>query len=329
MSSEPGRTEATRQRALQTALRDSQVGVLHQSLDLRYDLADNLPADWLALDLLGRTDAEVFPAETAERLVRAKTRVLAGGGSEKLDLAMGDAGMRKTYEIAISIDLTASGAVGGLVVTLQDVTDSRQREAATISLMREVSHRSKNLLAIVQSVAMQTARHTDDVGDFLNKFRGRLHALSSTQDLVTEFNWRGTPLQALARAQLTRIGVPEPERVVIAGVDPMLGPNASLHVGLAFHELGTNALVHGGLSAPGGSVNVSASLLKPDGAPAMLELLWDEVRPEVAKPLSPPRFGKLVLERIVPLSLGGSATYEVGIEHVHYRLLVPADQFEA
>lgn len=329
MSSELSLADPMRQRALQAALRNSQVGVLHQSLDLHYDFADNLPADWVALELLGRTDAEIFPPETAERLVRAKTRVLAGAGSEKLDLAMGEAGTRKTYEVAISLDHTDTGAVGGLTVALQDVTDSRQREAATISLMREVSHRSKNLLAIVQSVAMQTARHTDDVADFLSKFRGRLHALSSTQDLVTEFNWRGTPLQALARAQLTRVGVPEPERVIIAGVDPMLGPNASLHVGLAFHELSTNALVHGGLSAPGGSVSVSANLLKAENGAAVLELLWDEVRPDIAKPLSPPRFGKLVLERIVPLSLGGSATYDVGIEQVHYRLLVPADQFEA
>jgi two-component sensor histidine kinase len=329
MSSQEPPSELMEQRSLRSALRESQVAVLHQTLDLRYDFAENLPGEWQSLDLVGRVDSEVFAAEHAERLLRAKTRVLAGGESERLDLSLGEAGTRKTYEVAIALDRNESGALAGLVIAVQDVTDSRQREAATISLMREVSHRSKNLLAIVQSVAMQTARHTDGVGDFLDKFRGRLHALSSTQDLVTEFNWRGTPLHALAKAQLTRVGVAEPERVRIDGVDPMLGPNAALHVGLAFHELSTNALVHGGLSAPGGSVAVAARLLKGEDGRSMLELRWDEERPDIAKPLSPPRFGKLVLERIVPLSLGGVAEYEVGIEQVHYRLLVPADQFEA
>ena len=109
------------------------------------------------------------------------------------------------------------------------------------SLLRELSHRSKNLLAIIQGIATQTARYTLSLDSFLVKFRGRLQSLSHSQDLITDSSWRGAYLFELAEKQFAPYwpdsGVPMP----IYGINAHLSPNAAVHLGLALHELIVNS----------------------------------------------------------------------------------------
>lgn len=79
----------------------------------------------------------------------------------------------------------------GLITTGVNVTELRMREQVLKILLREVIHCSKNLLAIMQSIAVQTARFSDSVISFLKKFQGRIQSLSHSQDLVTDSNWKG------------------------------------------------------------------------------------------------------------------------------------------
>lgn len=95
-----------------------------------------------------------------------------------------------------------------LKTTIREVTAERRREQLLRSLLREVSHRSKNLLAIIQSLAGQTARFSLTKDDFLRKFRGRLHALAQSQDLITDSDWRGARIFELLRQQFD-LYVPE------------------------------------------------------------------------------------------------------------------------
>ena len=314
---------ATRLRAMASGLRASGIALLHQDSDGRYDLAENLPQVWPTDATIGHTDAELLPPAIADRLTAARKLCLATDTDQTVEFELSEPVRRRNLEAHFTPDQP------GVIITLHDVTDERNRDAAVTALLREVSHRSKNLLAIVQSVAMQTAHHSGDIQDFLDKFRGRLHALSSTQDLVTESNWRGTHFQTLVMSQLARVSPAVLKDTRVTGDNPLLGPNASLHIGLAIHELAANAMIHGALSEQqAGHVWVNAQIQKAAGLPHQLIIEWQETGPAAQHIRQAPRFGTMVLERIVPLSVGGSASYAIDDDHVRYRLAVPSDQFE-
>lgn len=297
--------------------------MLHQDTDHRFDLAENPPPSWPKQDFLGRRETDVFPPEIAAQFTVAHNQVRDSGEQQMIEFSLGEGVSRRLFEARLCPD------EDGVIAIIADISETRARELAVASLLREVSHRSKNLLAIVQSVAMQTAHHSGGIQDFLSKFRGRLHALSSTQDLVTESNWRGTHLQTLVTSQLTRVGSALVSAVRITGENPLLGPNASLHIGLAIHELGANAVLHGALSnGSPGHVWIDAQMLEHPGQPSDLVIEWQEAGIDSDKVVREPRFGTLVLERIVPLSVGGTAEFRVEPNSVRYRLVVPADQFE-
>ncbi|KKC32135.1 hypothetical protein WH91_15295 [Devosia psychrophila] len=311
-----------RLRALSAGLREQGICILHQDRHYHFDLAENLPESW-PQDILGLAESAAFPPDIASTYRANTEQARRSGAEQNFHFDIGEGLRRRVFEVRLQPD------VDGVLGIIADVTESRAREQAMSALLREVSHRSKNLLAIVQSVAMQTAHHSSTIKGFLDKFRGRLHALSSTQDLVTESNWRGTYLHTLITAQLTRVGSNRLAQVRITGENPLLGPNASLHIGLAIHELGANAVLHGALAdnAPG-HVWVDATLVDHSGQEADLVIEWQEAGIESGDALRQPHFGTLVLERIVPLSVGGSAQFLIEPDSVRYRLVVPADQFE-
>ena len=309
--------------ALSAGLRQHGICILHQDDRERFDLVENRPPDWPQGEFIGLRPADVLPPDIATTLTAAHSRIRATGMEQQVTFETGEGARRRFFEAHMLPD------ADGVTTVISDRTEGRGRDLALTSLLREVSHRSKNLLAIVQSVAMQTAHHSDNIQDFLDKFRGRLHALSSTQDLVTESDWRGTYLRPLVISQLERIGAPHLGHVRLSGINPLLGPNASLHIGLAIHELGANAILHGALAGGrGGNIDIDARLAERADRPAELVVEWRETGTDPEAIRHAPRFGTLVLERIVPLSVGGSADFRIAPDGVRYRLVVPPDQFD-
>lgn len=297
---------------------------MQQDHNHRFSLMEGLPDIWADVAKIGMREADFMPGTIAQPFSDAYDRCVALQQEQLLEFTLVHAGRAQIFEARVSPN------DDGVLTIMTDVTDQRDREAAMEHLLREVSHRSKNLLAIVQSVAMQTAHHSDDIHDFLAKFRGRLHALSSTQDLVTESNWRGTYLQDLVTSQLARVSHGVLANMRITGSNPLLGPNASLHIGLALHELAANTVLHGALSgATAGNIWLDARIGTPPGEPPDLVIEWQETGIDGQRVRHRPSFGTLVLERIVPLSVGGTADFRLQGEQLRYRLTVPADQFEA
>ena len=208
--------------------------------------------DYVATERL--RPGERLPSETklslalgvSRPVVREAMRMLAATGLVELA-----AGKRATI-VAVDGEMISRVIENAVLVGQAEAADilemRRGIEIAMVSLMREVSHRSKNLLAIVLSIAAQTASHAGNIDDFLTKFRGRIQALAWTQDLVTESNWQGTSFQRLVLAQLAQGRGEPPQGIALDGDNPTLGPNAALHVGLAMHELVTNAAAHGALA---------------------------------------------------------------------------------
>lgn len=310
--------------ALAAALADRGVGILHQTPDHHVDFAQHLPEVWPVASVLDSTEKGFMTPTLADEFSVAVDRCLEQQERQIIEFELVSGSSTLFYQASIVPDET------GALAILSNVTEERNRDAVVASLLREVSHRSKNLLAIVQSVAMQTAHHSEDIQGFLRKFRGRLHALSSTQDLVTESNWRGTQLHTLVASQLARVGQSAVRHVHVTGADPLLGPNASLHLGLAIHELATNAVVHGALREEGdGKVEVKAVVDAQDQNNAsQLVIEWLEIGVPEPSTTRKPRFGTLVLERIVPLSVSGTAHYVFNAGQVRYRLTIPAGHFD-
>lgn len=312
-----------RLRVLSAGLQDQGVTVLHHGADDLIDLAENLPPAWPDTPSIGALAIAVLPSPIGESYSARLALTHATATPQVLEFRLPD-GLRFT-EFRAQFYPDPEGAT----VIITDITEERSRDTAISALLREVSHRSKNLLAIVQSVAMQTARHSENTTDFVGKFTGRLHALSSTQDLVTESDWRGTYLHSLITAQLSRIGTRSLANVRITGENPILGPNAALHVGLAVHELSTNAAIYGALSPDhSGHIWVDAHYDMTGTSRPRLVIEWQETGLDLPQGEQAPRFGTMMLERIVPLSMGGQSTFSVTPDRVAYRLEIPADQFE-
>lgn len=169
------------------------------------------------------------------------------------------------------------------------------QQAIRDKLTRELNHRVKNTLANVLSMLALTRRRSDNVKDFANSLEGRIRSLSATHDLLTGTDWGTTPIRALVEAELSHFSDGGDYDVVIDGPDVELSPNDALSLGLAIHELGTNAAKFGALSEPGGSVSVTWTLSRDN----LAHVKWLE---RGGPPVSPQRargFGTELIEKIV------------------------------
>src|SRR6185436_14291122 len=148
-----------------------------------------------------------------------------------------------------------------------------EREAHVRLIMRELSHRSKNLLAIVLAIARQTSRHTTSFSDFESRFNSRIQALADAHDLLVEQQWSGALIDDLVRAQLAAFGM---EKVTCRGQRILLKAEAVQNVALALHELATNASKYGALSVPAGKVDIEWSRQPGADGGQDLRLTWRE-----------------------------------------------------
>lgn len=327
-------TGQIRLRSMLRAIRNNNVSVFYQTPDLNYSWAENLPDFWKLSWHPGINETDLMPAGIAEKLSHAKHLLIQTGDAQRLEISFLEKNIPRWYEFFIDSDKDENGTIIGVVTTAVEISELKHREQVLKVLLREVSHRSKNLLAVIQSIAMQTARFSGSVDQFLQKFRGRLHSLSHSQDLVTDSNWHGASYVQLLHSQLEKyIHIKDP-RLTIEGKDVFLLPNAALHVGLALHELIVNATSYGALTSNAGHLSVSAKLEHNTDGEMDLIILWKETTPSsVATSLQDEaiiaaRFGSAVLLRIVPQAVNGTANYSVKKQAVEYFLRIPHGNFE-
>lgn len=199
------------------------------------------------------------------------------------------------------------------------------REEHARLLLRELSHRSKNLLAIIEVMARQSERASRSRAEFLERFGARIASLSRSHDLLVSQNWQGVPITELIRTQLTPFADPVEQRIRMDGPDLVLRPEASQNIGMALHELGTNASKHGALSVPDGYVRLSWKEFHDSAGNARLEMSWQEIGgPPVVMP-SGKGFGFAMLDSIVPSALGGLAHLDWREDGLVWTLNVPAE----
>jgi two-component sensor histidine kinase len=171
--------------------------------------------------------------------------------------------------------------------------------------MREVTHRSKNLLAVLQSIVRQTARRTRNTEEFLTQLTARLQSIAQSHDLLVNDDWSGTSLRKLLDSQLNVLSDIAPDRVSIKGQDLLLTSVAVQNFGLAFHELATNALKYGSLSGNRGKLAIEWKITggKTEG---QLQFIWRESGGPAVELSKESGFGRTLLERVVGKALGGT-----------------------
>ena len=189
---------------------------------------------------------------------------------------------------------------GRVIGVIQDITVRKTEEEQRETLVAELDHRVKNVLAAVQSMAAQSARKASSLESFLNTFAGRLKSMASAHQLLTATRWRGAGMQNIAAAELGGLA---PGQTRWQGPDTLLTPRATNAMSLALHELATNAVKFGALSTDMGRVDVSWRA----GANGGLELQWLESRgPAVPQPARR-GFGSTLLDKVTGRELGGAA----------------------
>jgi PAS domain S-box-containing protein len=307
------------------ALRASGVTVFTQDTALRYT--------WISKDLIGitadriigRAEDEVLPSATRSAITPVKREVLRTGEPARAEITVEDQGTRRWLDVTIDAQRDADGHIIGIVCAAVDVTDQKERETRIRLLMRELTHRSKNLLTVIDAIARQTATHSDGVKDFLSRFRERLQSLAGSHDQLVQEDWQGAWLRELVLSQLGHYFDRDSKAIVIEGPRMRVAPEAAQHIGLALHELATNAAKYGALSQPSGQVRINWDVEQDEQGDPVCCMRWQE---SGGPPVAPPTrrgFGHVVIERTVARALGGSVHLDFAPEGVHWTLTFPAE----
>ncbi len=199
-----------------------------------------------------------------------------------------------------------------VLLSIRDVTEERQWQAHQKLLVSELSHRVKNTLATVQSIAAQTIRHSKTLESFYQDFSGRLQALGGAHAMLTARSWQSLSLRAVALESL-RAYAPDADRVRLEGPEVELKPGTALALSLVVHELATNAARYGALSNQAGRVAITWDLISTEDRQS-LRFVWRESGgPEVRS--APARgFGLSLIERITGHELDGETRYDFAPE---------------
>jgi len=313
---------------IDTVFRESDIAVTTQNAELIYTAAlnpfVNLPE---GKGLVGLTDEAVFNG-AARNLLVTKRRVAETGEGESLDLSYTLDGQDRWYRIRLE-PLAGEGTGRGILAASIDITRQKTAEEHLRLALLELAHRSKNLLAVVLSLARQSADDSRDLEDFRGRFVGRIRALALAHDVLTEEAWRGATVFSLVRSQLRAFSDPALDQLRIDGHNAFLKPNAVQYVGLALHEIIAHSILHGALARADGSVEVTTSIEQDEEEAApMLRIFWRESTATRSVKEGTTPFGRVLLEQIVPAALSGTARLEQPESGgLVYDLRIPSSQF--
>jgi PAS domain S-box-containing protein len=206
----------------------------------------------------------------------------------------------------------------GSIVTLTEITERKRAEEQQATIAAELNHRFKNMLSLVQSLAAQTVRSSETLETFNDAFSGRLQAMASAHDLLTQTHSRGIGLSELA----TSIFAPfrsRDERIKASGSQIVLPADAVVPLAMALHELTTNAVKYGALSNASGHIDIAWRLVEQNGS--QVELTWQESGGPAVKRRAA-GFGTKLINRVLH-DLGAETELKFDPQGVRCRVAFP------
>lgn len=217
--------------------------------------------------------------------------------------------------------VTEANAIGTALVEAAELRAHAEQQI--LLLMREVNHRSKNMLAVVQAIARQMP--STDPKQFVRQFSDRIVGLAASQDLLIESNWQGVRVADLVRSQLALFRELIGTRIEIVGPPVRLQPPAAQAIGMALHELATNASKYGALSEGNGDGKVRVSWrLEGAGEERAFVLVWAEEKGPPVKPPERRGFGYTIMVAMVEKSLDATVTIDYAPSGLVWQVHAPA-----
>jgi two-component sensor histidine kinase len=319
-------------RQMRLALIGSPITVFRQDREGRYTWIFN-PPDHFEPDIIGKTDTAIFPPDFGFEVAEIKERAMRTQEEQSAEVHMRVPSGQYWYLQRTQPDYDENGEVIGTISCAIDITEQKRQQQRQQLLMREVTHRAKNLLAVIQGIVRQTALRSRDFDSFITSFTARLQAIARSHDLLVQDDWSGTSLTKLIESQLSILSEIDPARVKIRGQDALLTAVAVQNLGLAFHELATNAVKYGSLSRARGKVqiewSVNASEARSDAENAagqQLRLVWREIGGPSVRAGDDSGFGRTLLERVVGRALGGTASLDFAPDGLVCTMMLPVDR---
>ena len=213
---------------------------------------------------------------------------------------------------------------GGRVLRISgvtvDITDRKEAEERHVLLAREVDHRARNALALVQSIIRLT--RSDNIANYTSAVEGRIKALSVAHAILSATRWEGADLRGLVDEELAPYKTGH-ERIVVKGPDVVLRPSAAQTLALTLHELTTNAAKYGALSSSSGRIELSWEI--QDGN---LITHWREVGGPAIRAPHYKGFGTRIVVESIERQLGGKVTYDWAADGLRCTLSVPSDKIK-
>ena len=259
--------------------------------------------------LLGRDFADlirtVWPEPFSTEVINHFQRTLATGEPyvAATHQQRGNTGAVESYDWRIERVTLPDGRYG-VVCYFYDLTERQRYEERIQLLMREVNHRSKNMLALVQSIARLTAAGAPE--NFARRFEERIVALAASQDLLIRGDWSGAGLHELIRSQLGHFGDLMETRFMLRGPALTINAAAAQTLGMVLHELSTNAGKYGALSNAAGRVEISWRILRGQNDRVRFEISWVERDGPMVTPPSRTGFGSTVIDKLASRGLGAT-----------------------
>lgn len=215
------------------------------------------------------------------------------------------------------------GEFGSLAGISLDITYRKTHEERLRMLMRESNHRKKNLLAVVMAIARHTVSHQPE--DFLQRLQARIHSLAANYDLLINNAWQGVDLEQIIHLQLAHFKDLVGKRIFASGPQVRINATGAQPIGMAIHELSTNAGKYGALSTQDGTIRITWKITKhPRASAGTFWLAWEE---DGGPPVSKPKrkgFGSAVTKKMIEMSLGGEVQVKFDRQGLSWTLTCPA-----
>ncbi|MEZ5843849.1 MAG: PAS domain S-box protein [Hyphomicrobiaceae bacterium] len=267
--------------------------------------------------------ADAWP-EADRNLIAAHVQVAIGGEPSRFEAELTAAdGNTYAMDVTVTPITDESGKVMRVLALAHDETEKRRQRRHLDLVVRELSHRVKNLLAVISGMARSSVADDMDVHRFQSDFYARIRSLAKSHDLLVGTDWRGIEVADLIRSQLSAFVASDIDpRIAVYGPPTLLRPEPAQMLGLAFHELATNASKYGALAHAGGRLSVTWSRTASDDGTQALQLVWREQVPVPIAVATRFGFGSEVLNEIVAEMLEGTSVLDFESEGVTWTLVV-------